>query len=69
MKRQYTSADRVPISEAAEIVGVCARTLRNWEKEPGKAIPCTRTAGGKRRYLVADLDAHNDKYRQGAATS
>lgn len=22
-------------------------------------------AGGKRRYLVADLDAHNNKYRQG----
>ena len=42
----------VSISKAAEVLGVCKKTLRRWDKE-GRLVPC-RTAGGHRRY---DLDA------------
>lgn len=41
------------IGEAADLLGVTAKTLRQWEKE-GK-ITSLRTQGGHRRYLVADL--------------
>lgn len=43
----------VRIGRAAEILGVTAQTLRNWEKS-GKLQPA-RTAGRQRYYIVADL--------------
>ena len=43
----------ISINEAADLLGVTAKTLRLWEKE-GK-IKSIRTEGGHRRYLVADL--------------
>ncbi|ACD84430.1 Transposon IS605 OrfA, integrase-resolvase [Methylacidiphilum infernorum V4] len=44
----------VSIHEAAEFLGVCAQTLRRWERE-GKLIPDERTPGGRRRYDLARL--------------
>jgi excisionase family DNA binding protein len=41
------------IKEAAELLGVSAKTLRRWESA-GKLIP-ERTDGGHRRYLKAEL--------------
>ncbi len=43
----------VPISEAADALGVSITTLRRWEVE-GKLIP-ERTAGRQRRYDLAKL--------------
>jgi putative resolvase len=43
----------ISINEAADLLGVTAKTLRLWEKE-GK-IKSIRTEGGHRRYLVSDL--------------
>lgn len=43
----------VSITEAAELLGVTPKTLREWEKA-GK-ITAVRTEGGHRRYQVADL--------------
>ncbi|QSR85740.1 IS607 family transposase [Methylacidimicrobium sp. B4] len=44
----------VSIHEAAEFLGVCAQTLRRWERE-GKLIPDERTTGRRRRYDLARL--------------
>lgn len=41
------------ISKAAEMLGVTAQTLRNWEKS-GKFVP-QRSAGGQRYYRLQDL--------------
>lgn len=43
----------VSITEAADLLGVTPKTLREWEKT-GK-ITSTRTEGGHRRYQVAQL--------------
>jgi putative resolvase len=43
----------VSITEAAELLGVTPKTLREWEKA-GK-IAAIRTEGGHRRYQVTDL--------------
>ena len=44
----------VPITEAAEFLGVTAQTLRNWERE-GKLLPDWKTPSGARRYDLARL--------------
>jgi len=56
----------VPISEAAEALGVSAQTLRRWERE-GRLIPDERTAGGRRRYDLARLKP--ELYRKQADTA
>jgi len=43
----------IKISEAAKIIGVTTKTLRDWEKQ-GK-IKCVRTFGKHRRYKLADI--------------
>ena len=43
------------ISEAATVIGVCAGTLRRWERE-GKLRASTRTIGGHRRYSLTDIN-------------
>lgn len=52
-KRNERKQYMVTIGEAADILGVTACTLRNWDAS-GKLKPVV-TAGGHRRYLVADL--------------
>jgi hypothetical protein len=42
------------IGQAAALLGVCAATLRRWERE-GKIAPDLRTAGGERRYSIYSL--------------
>jgi len=41
------------ISIAAEIFGVCIKTLRRWDK--AKKIRCLRTLGGHRRFPVQEI--------------
>lgn len=53
----------VPITAAAQALGVSATTLRRWEAS-GKLVPA-RTAGGQRRY---DLAALRPDMHQGALT-
>jgi excisionase family DNA binding protein len=45
----------VSIGEAAKMLGVTCRTLRNWEKA-GKIAPA-RTLGKHRRYKLVDIKA------------
>jgi excisionase family DNA binding protein len=47
----------VSIKEASQILGVHSETLRRWERT-GK-IKCERTPGGKRRFLLADIQTFN----------
>lgn len=46
--------EKVRIGEAADVLGVSAQTLRNWEKT-GKLVP-QRSPGGQRYYLLKDLE-------------
>ena len=41
------------ISIAAEIIGVCTKTLRRWDK--AKKIRCLRTLGGHRRFPIQEI--------------
>ena len=43
------------LSEAAALLGVHPDTLRRWADE-GK-VPVSRTPGGERRFIRADIDA------------
>lgn len=43
----------VSISEAAELLGVCIKTLRNWDKD-GSFVPI-RTVGNHRRYFLSKI--------------
>ena len=47
------SIDMIRIGKAAELLGVTAQTLRNWEKS-GKLLP-TRSKGGQRYYDSEEL--------------
>ena len=49
-------AQRVPIGTAARLLGVSVDTVRRWTEATPPKIPFTRTAGGDRRFLVADID-------------
>ena len=42
------------ISEAAEILGVCTKTIRSWDKS--RLIICFRTIGGHRRISAAEIE-------------
>lgn len=43
----------ISIKEAANLLGVTARSLRNWEQEG--AITSAKTKGGHRRYLISEI--------------
>ena len=47
MRRMYR------ISEAAEILGVCTKTIRRWDKSG--LIVCFRTIGGHRRISAVEI--------------
>lgn len=51
----YPDDSRIPIGEAARLLGVAVNTLRRWESE-GK-ISSTRTPGNQRRYSSKDVEA------------
>lgn len=42
------------IGIAAQILGVCIKTVRRWEKK--KQITCFRTKGGHRRFSLKEID-------------
>ncbi len=42
--------------KAAQILGVCAETLRRWDRA-GKFKPAFKTVGGERRYTEEQLKA------------
>ena len=48
-------SDEITTSEAAKILGVTSRTVRNWASE-GK-LPCTYTEGGHRRFSAAEVQS------------
>jgi len=52
------------LSAAADYLGVHFTTLRRWTDD-GK-VPCIRTPGGRRRYLLAELTAFLASLQQGA---
>ncbi|WP_080733910.1 MerR family transcriptional regulator [Rhodococcoides fascians] len=45
----------IAIGEAAEILGISVKTLRNWEAKG--AISAIRSPGGQRRFRRTDVDA------------
>ena len=49
-----SSKKMVSIGKAADMLGVCLDTLREWDKE-GKIVP-VKTPGNHRRYLVSDIE-------------
>lgn len=55
-KRELVFAQRklVSVAEAASILGVSTKTLRNWDND-GKIV-AERTTGGHRRYLLSDIE-------------
>ena len=42
------------VSEAADKLGVCKKTIRDWTND-GR-LPCIRTLGGHRRLRMDDID-------------
>ena len=44
----------VTVSEAARMLGVCCKTIRDWTND-GR-LPCVRTLGGHRRIRKSDID-------------
>lgn len=51
-----TFRDFLTVSEAAQILGVCAATLRQWDRT-GKLKPVRHPINGYRLYRRTDLDA------------
>lgn len=47
------------VREAASLVGVCAATLRRWDKE-GHVRPSVRGPRGTRLYSAGDIDRARD---------
>jgi excisionase family DNA binding protein len=62
-----SSQELLSIGPAARLVGVAVETLRRYERE-GR-ISATRTAGGERRFRVADLHALLDEFAAQAKPS
>ena len=50
------------VSEAADLLGVSAASLRKWSDQG--LVPVYRTPGGQRRYSPPDLDQFLDSMRQ-----
>lgn len=57
--------ERIPISEAAKILGVSIITLRRWAKS-GKLVPTFVTPGGHRLYSRSELQAQVTNLATGA---
>lgn len=53
------------VSEAADLVGVSAASLRKWSDQG--LVPVYRTPGGQRRYSAADLEQFVASMRQPAS--
>ena len=51
----YPEDAKIPIGEAARLIGVSVTTLRRWERE-GK-VSSSRTLGNQRRYSIEDVAA------------
>ena len=54
----------IGLSEAAELLGAGASTLRLWDAS-GK-LPALRTVGGHRRYRLSDIERHQGKSPEAA---
>lgn len=54
-KHPATSADHLPVSAAAALIGISADTLRRWDK--AGRITSFRTPTGHRRFRRADVEA------------
>lgn len=52
------------VSDAAELLGVSAASLRKWSDQG--LVPVYRTPGGQRRYSLADLEEFLASMRQPA---
>ncbi|HFF9978368.1 helix-turn-helix domain-containing protein [Klebsiella pneumoniae] len=52
--------------EAADYIGVAARTLANWHSSGRVKIPFYKAGRKKTIYLKSDLDAYLASVRQGA---
>ncbi len=52
------------VSDAAELLGVSAASLRKWSDQG--LVPVYRTPGGQRRYAVTDLEEFLASMRQPA---
>jgi len=50
----------ISVRAAAELLGVCVKTLHRWEAA-GTLLPALRTAGGHRRYCEAALRPEKPK--------
>lgn len=50
------------VSEAADVLGVSAASLRKWSDQG--LVPVYRTPGGQRRYSPEDLDRFLESMRQ-----
>ena len=59
---QTTPQILLNVSEAADVLGVSAASLRKWSDQG--LVPVYRTPGGQRRYAPADLDQFLDSMRQ-----
>lgn len=58
VKEKHTKsqfADMVRVGEAAEFLGVCKETLRNWDRS-GRLVPKRNPVTGYRYYRQADLE-------------
>ena len=44
----------INIKTASEMLGVCTKTLQNWDKD--KKLVAVRSFGGHRRYLLSDIE-------------
>lgn len=49
-----SQSTRIPIKEAAEMLGVSTHTLRRWDKE-GRLRPSGKSTCGWRYYLITDI--------------
>ena len=57
------SKQLVSISKAADELGVCIDTLREWDKS-GHLVP-VKTAGNHRRYRVSDIEKMRGEFVNG----
>ena len=54
------------VSEAADVLGVSAASLRKWSDQG--LVPVFRTPGGQRRYSPTDLEQFLESMRQPASS-
>ncbi|MDK9605509.1 helix-turn-helix domain-containing protein [Lelliottia wanjuensis] len=66
MNNKELSNKRLTRQEAAEYLGITARTLANWHSSGRVKIPLYKIGRKKVLYLQSDLDAYLDSVRQPA---